>query len=224
MRKHKRQIPTESKVVRSIGTRPLKMHFYVFCEGKNTEPDYLRDYKEEHKAITTLKVFKEQGKPEAIVREACEHKGRLSKEERALPNEFWVVFDRDNHDRIDEAFKLARQNDIHVAFSNPCFELWALLHFQEQAGHIEGKKVQSLLQQHMPSYDHERGARVSFAALFPKTLDAEKRARTLLARADTHGSPHGNPSTTLWLLLKRMRHVELSPEEGGWCCPSGFTS
>lgn len=42
----------------------------------------------------------------------------------------WCVFDIDEHPFVPEARQQARDNRIDVAVSNPCFELWLLLHFQ----------------------------------------------------------------------------------------------
>ena len=49
-------------------------------------------------------------------------------------DEVWCVHDVDDHPRLDEARIMARDNDISLAVSNPCFELWLLLHFREDPG------------------------------------------------------------------------------------------
>ena len=43
-------------------------------------------------------------------------------------DQVWVVFDRDEHERFDEAVSLCEANGIGVARSNPCFEVWLILH------------------------------------------------------------------------------------------------
>jgi hypothetical protein len=67
--------------------------------------------------------------------------------------EVWCVFDIDEHPLIPEAKDQARANGIEMAISNPCFELWALLHFQDQRAHIEQGKVQQSRRQRMPGYE-----------------------------------------------------------------------
>jgi len=42
MGKRTRNLPKEPKTTRPLATRELKTHFYVFCEGQNTEPNYLK--------------------------------------------------------------------------------------------------------------------------------------------------------------------------------------
>lgn len=52
-------------------------------------------------------------------------------------DEFWLVSDTDHWIRpghiqnLVEVVKLCRQKGIKVALSNPCFDLWLLLHFAE---------------------------------------------------------------------------------------------
>ncbi len=45
----------------------------------------------------------------------------------------WVIFDKDGHVKIPEAFELARNSDpvIEIAFTTPCFEYFVLLHFEK---------------------------------------------------------------------------------------------
>lgn len=42
----------------------------------------------------------------------------------------WVVFDKDGYTKHKEAFELAKENNINVAFSSISFESWILLHFE----------------------------------------------------------------------------------------------
>ena len=45
--------------------------------------------------------------------------------------EAWLVFDRDEHSGYAASVSLADKFDnIHLAFSNPCFEFWLLMHYK----------------------------------------------------------------------------------------------
>jgi hypothetical protein len=46
-------------------------------------------------------------------------------------DETWVVCDVDAHHGLNDALALAKSNEIQVALSDPCFELWYLLHRQD---------------------------------------------------------------------------------------------
>jgi len=41
----------------------------------------------------------------------------------------WIVFDRDQVPNFDEIIKEASGSDIHVGWSNPCFEIWMFTYF-----------------------------------------------------------------------------------------------
>jgi hypothetical protein len=76
------------------------------------------------------------GVPYTIARRATEqarelgfpHGVRKRRDSYEENDEIWTVFDRDAHPQFDEAVKLCEQNRVGVARSNPCFELWLILH------------------------------------------------------------------------------------------------
>ncbi len=43
-------------------------------------------------------------------------------------NEIWLVCDKDDFD-LNHINQEAKKNNIRIAYSNPCFELWFILHF-----------------------------------------------------------------------------------------------
>jgi hypothetical protein len=109
---------------------------FIVCEGQ-TERSYLHHLNHRYGVecnfqiqLTPRKVTEGQQfngyKPVPAVREAI----RFKKATKGIKNtEFWAVFDRDENEDVYEAFRLARQNGINVAFSHPHFELWLWLHF-----------------------------------------------------------------------------------------------
>ena len=43
----------------------------------------------------------------------------------------WLVFDRDSHENFDKLRQeIGKLSDVHVVVSNPCFEYWFLLHYE----------------------------------------------------------------------------------------------
>ena len=41
----------------------------------------------------------------------------------------WIVFDRDQVENFNEIIEEAQKSDIHVGWSNPCFEIWMYAYF-----------------------------------------------------------------------------------------------
>jgi hypothetical protein len=58
-------------------------------------------------------------------------------------DEVWCAFDVDEHPKLLEALKQASDNKVEVALSNPCFELWVVLHHRDERKHVERGDLQS---------------------------------------------------------------------------------
>ena len=117
----------------------------VVSEGKETEPRYFEGVRAALGAANGRKVaivVKGTGKYTLDLLDfAVEHC-------RYAPETFdhvWLVFDKDDFPAADfDAMerKCAELSDgsrtFHALWSNPCFELWPLLHLRPRAGDVEG--------------------------------------------------------------------------------------
>jgi hypothetical protein len=166
----------------------------VVCEGIRTEKGYFQSLKHTHRIPIDL-VIEAGGTPKRLVEIAV----KLKQEADALahgrgdPNlkfdEVWCVFDVDEHPYLSEAKKQAKDNQIQVAISNPCFELWVLLHFRAQTSHIERDIVQRACRELLPGYDKN----LPYDKLWPRYADALDRAKKLdLCSASTTKSADDN--------------------------------
>jgi hypothetical protein len=189
-------------------SRQPKVRILVVCEGKKTEPLYFRQL-QHHVRNSRIHVepVGPAGVPVTVVQTAIALRGeakddaRRQRDENLLWDEVWAVFDMDDHPNVAEARQLAAAHDIRLAVSNPCFELWALLHFADQQAHVERGRLRSMLQDHLPDYDKELG----FARLHPGYDDAVGRARTLDDAAERAGRPGRNPTTGVHVLTEIIR-------------------
>jgi hypothetical protein len=114
---------------------------YIFCEGKKTEPNYIRAYikmfypacarlKDAEKPVTLQDTVKNT--PKQLVNEAV----TFSKSLDFKKDQVWVMYDRESpakytDDNHGQAWLNAKRNGVHVALSNVCFEYWLLLHLTE---------------------------------------------------------------------------------------------
>ncbi|MFI2366980.1 RloB family protein [Streptomyces sp. NPDC018833] len=131
------------------GSRRRKV-VHVFTEGRVTEPEYIKIVKE-RAGVTGIEVRianasapGSQRKPIKLVEAAV----RLMREEtraakraklaEAFWPAVWCLFDRDEHQQITDAFKLAEEGGVEVAFSHPCFEVWRVLHHKAVTGTFGG--------------------------------------------------------------------------------------
>ena len=182
----------------------------IACEGKKTEPEYisgLRKAKKINKKRIRILNSNDCGgtDPKTIVKCAKENK----KEEGLQYDSIWCVFDRDDHHNVWEAIKEARDNGFNIAFSNPSFELWYLLHFQNQTAHIQRWDVCKKLgsPECMPGY--EKGMKDMFSKLVDDLPEAKARAEKLRKiHRDNLNKTTDNPSTTVDKLISFLLELK----------------
>jgi hypothetical protein len=116
----------------------------VVCEGTVTEPSYLHDFKSDQKnGLVDVEAIGLGQDPKSLVDEAINRKRNAAAgavyshgDDDSDPgyDEVWCLFDVDGEPRkrrVPEAKQAARNEGIKLGISDPSFELWALLHFEE---------------------------------------------------------------------------------------------
>ena len=195
------------RIARRHGTRPPAARIVVVTEGVSTEPAYLKAFNRYHgdrsARLVTIGVG---GDPRAVVERAIEESRKLKIDPLAARDSIWAMFDRDVHARFDEATDLARGNRIALAVSNPCFELWGILHYQEQDAPLGRHECQRKLGELCPDY-RAGGGKVfdDPEAIEQRYSVAVERASVSVERRNEEGAPGGNPSTTVYLLTEHIR-------------------
>jgi hypothetical protein len=189
-----------------------KPRFLIVCEGTVTEPAHFKAVRHVERCLVELEI-NPGGAPKQLVERAVELKEQANRDARRRRDdnlkyeEVWCVFDVDDHRMIPEAKEQAQANDVDVAISNPCFELWVLLHFQDQHAYIDRGNVQHLCRTYMPGYEK----RLNYEILGPKYSDAVQRAIDLEKWHDSRGTPGENPSTMIHKLVARIRAKQETP-------------
>ncbi len=114
--------------------------FFVACEGEKTEYRYFTKIPESelfnNQARIEIRPIKRQSKegndPNSILKRL---KNERKKSGNRKNDEFWGIIDRDNwqtnqninFDDLITQFKT--EKNFFIAISNPCFEIWYLLHY-----------------------------------------------------------------------------------------------
>lgn len=181
---------------------------WVLTEGEKTEPAYIDMWA--HRNTDVHVEIRDTGmSPDALVRRAKDHKKKqpTRRADRGF-DEIWCVSDRDEHQKLRQAIEDARQAGIEMVVSNPCFELWLVLHAQPQTGYIHRHDVQRLSEK----LGLTNGKKIPETALntlvdaFPL---AKERAQALDELHAGNDSPErSNPSTDVWRLVDRLRDGE----------------
>ena len=125
-----------------------RVRFVIFCEGELTEPLYLKAFAslQEVRSVAALDIRGMGCEPRKLVEEARAAK-RSERRQSTGVTKYWCVFDVEAptpHARLSEAVQMARDNEISVAISNPCFELWLVLHYTDHESWIDNDDCGSL--------------------------------------------------------------------------------
>ena len=171
--------------------RTMKKVYLVFCEGE-TEAVYIDFVRREYHSPIKI-VSKTEGNkisPQLISR----HQSELKNSKNDVIDTF-LMYDLDVASVND---KLRTCNAIWLC-SNPCIELWFLLHCKSQTAAISSAKcVQELKKAGKEWSDYHKSVLTNQQALTLKTniATAIKRAKSL--------EPHNNPSTTIYRLIETI--------------------
>jgi hypothetical protein len=192
---------------RITGTRSELRTIVVFCEGRNSEPDYVNGLKQlpqiyENTALN-IEVHPQQGVPLTLVEMA------VSRKRDAEVDECWCIFDVEwpqHHPHLREAITLAHAHGVHLAISNPCFELWLILHLEEHARFVDTDSAERLSRK----LDGRKGKNIDPALYLPRRKDAVRRAIVLEKRHVECGTkfPHDNPSSGMYRFLEAVERAE----------------
>ncbi len=129
-------------LIRQGGFVDAEKLFVLSYEGENTEKKYFQDFR-------TSKFFNNSGLIEIVPLKRPKDKGsdpfsvkkllNEAKKEHGfkITDEFWLIIDRDdwetihklNFDELVEECK--KEKNFYLAMSNPCFEIWLVLHLKE---------------------------------------------------------------------------------------------
>lgn len=187
--------------------RQPKTRILIVCEGRVTERQYFKAFQHQvRNSRVHVEVSKETGVPLTVVecavrlRDEAASEAKRQRDENLLWDQVWGVFDVDEHPNLDKALELAQSEGILLAVSNPSFELWALLHFQDQRAFASRQQVRASLKTYLADYEKS----LDFDAMHPHYADALRRAQELDHDADVHGASGRNPSTGVHRLTQTI--------------------
>lgn len=177
--------------------------FLIVCEGKQTELNYFKHINSSLKRGTVnIKVHAFGGSGLPLIKAAVQQAANVAY------TQVWCVFDRDNlsSEVFTAMYQHATKHGFQVAYSNPCFELWYLLHFERCFARqwLSCDMCMDKLQQYFGQ------PYVKASTHFPPLLDAQQAQAMTYATVllDGYGAPdpfNDNPSTTVHRLINELK-------------------
>ncbi len=191
------------------GKRKRRPIIYIVCEGKETEIRYFKHFRTRNCLVDIIPISSKFTAAEHLVKHArtlISHADYFPKD----GDQLWCVFDCDDNSdaALKNAVDHANQKGYRLAYSNPCFEYWYLLHFTKHNGFIkDADEVLKLLQSKGRIEKYEKSADV-FAELLPMQTDAVARAKERVAQLEKDNtaviSRGSNPATTVYELVEYL--------------------
>ncbi len=212
---HKRKQRTRDSFTRKFSQRDSYDLALVVCEGKKTEPGYLREICDHLKLNSAnIKVIGVGADPLRIV-EYAEKEFNKSKDYDRV----FCLFDKDEHSSYQNAINKIKslrhrsRNPIPIDYitSVPCFEYWLLLHFTDSTrpyNKTENKSSGDLLLSEITRYlnTYHKGHENIFAMTKDRLSIAIKRSKRIYSEQKKQGTD--NPSTNMHELIEYLMNLK----------------
>lgn len=218
----RRKAKKKKDLARHRATLSERRRVLIVCEGEKTEPLYLKALVANLDLTTAeVEVCGECGSaPKSVV--------KFGKEKFDSDPDFdliFFVFDRDSHPDYDDALGLVQQFQHQRKFngktvlaitSNPCFEVWFMLHFEALTkpyaaggGKSPCANLISVLKQEPEFQNYGKGQSNHFDLLLGRLPRARINAANTLKQSRDVGDRehHGNPTTFVHILIDALEEV-----------------
>ena len=170
---------------RPLGERSYRKLFVIAVEGVKTEPQYFAIFNNQQSVIrVNCLKGKHDSSPPQVLNRMEDH---LRLEKLRSSDEAWLVVDKDQwtDEQLIQLHAWSRRQDNYgFALSNPKFEYWLLLHFEDGANIASSRDCTDRLKRHLPDYD--------------KGIDARKITRERIEDAIRRARQRDNPPCADW--------------------------
>lgn len=182
--------------------RFIRNRILIICEGAKTEVNYFKKFPET--IVLNIDVKGIGRNTLSLVYETMKHKKYFKNKY----NEIWCVFDKDEFpdEQFAEAIKVARNNNIRIAYSNPSFELWYLLHYDCHKSSISRQICIDKLSKKL-GYTYDKNDRRMYDKLEGLQQDAIDNAIELINHYEVLMPERANPSTLVHILVERLNEL-----------------
>ena len=203
---------SQGRASRPPQRRPSKaavlLDLLAFVEGLRTEEQYLTYWRRQYRGRVLVEIDPYRGGPLQLVQRAVEAQRTEAREARRgrgrAHNQIWCVFDRDEHPNFARAIDLANRHNINLAISNPCIELWFILHFENHTAYLERQAAQRRAEELLGCSKVLTESALS--SLAERYEQARRRAIKLDEKhAGDASPPPSNPSSGVWRLIDMIR-------------------
>lgn len=187
-----------------------RQRFILICEGEKTEIAYFNALKAQYRGAQILIEYVAPAGVPITIRDKVRARMVLLRQEQrsnssAKADTVWAIFDQDEHLKVTEAIAGCEAAGAQVAYSNPCFEVWLILHHEDYHAADDHHQVQKRYQKLDPTYDPSGSKTPDCAYLMDHVEKAEQFGENQCKRREEEDTPFGRPSTTVYNLTRAIR-------------------
>ncbi len=173
------------KFQRIYGERRYRKLIVIAVEGTKTELQYFSLFSRLQSVVQVKCLKGDHGaSPPRVLKRM---KRYLKQEGLKSSDEAWLVVDKDNwtDEQLNSLHSWSQERENYgFALSNPLFEYWLLLHFDDGTGITSSRICCDQLKKHLPNYD--------------KDIDESKFTRERIESAVTRARMRNNPPCDDW--------------------------
>jgi len=205
---------------KNTGTKNYDKQYFIATEGNKTEPRYFEYLKSKLIKPTKIQILIVKGgasesSPDRVLEHAKTEILKAKKENRFFAqDEVWIVCDKDDwsSDKLDLITRWCREKSKkeqrHFALSNPCFELWYLLHFERGDGLLDTPHdCLNRLKKYHPEYSKSECPKFTLAQTKAAIDRAKIKDNNTCLSEDAWPKTPGH--TTVWRLVEQfLSHLQ----------------
>lgn len=200
-----RKAPKRNLNRQSKGLKPREK-ILIVCEGQQTEKDYFEYLKRKYKLSTAEVKVKEDGgsSPNSVFKDALKLYNDSLEKSQVAYDAVYCVYDQDEFSQhSDVKNKIKQQKNFNRIFSNPCFEVWYLLHYNKSTKPFAKKGKKTASQQAKSQFEAllKKNGKDYLECLFNNTDEAIKNAK------ENSKQSIKNPYTNVYVLVEKMREI-----------------
>lgn len=183
----------------------------ILCEDTKSSRDYFASFPHDKNQVEIECVG--TGMNTDSLMEYAVEKAQEARRVCAQYERIWVVFDRDSfpQENFSRAFELAQtQNRITPCWSNECFELWYLLHFNYRDTAIGRNEMWGMISK-LLGKTYDKADDSLHATMKGRLGDALRNAQKLAFQNAINEQPRRNPSTLVHELVAAL--IKLDPSK-----------
>lgn len=174
------------KFRRRTGQRRYRKLFLLVVEGSTSECQYFNFFNRQstEKIRIQCESNKHKSAPIHVLRKMT---NLLASKNSRKNDEAWIVIDTDQwpEDHLTDLYNWSQQEDHYgLAVSNPCFEYWLLLHFEDGDGVHSTRDCKRKIRDHLPGYR--------------KHIDTRKLSIEMITEARNRACIRDNPPCDDW--------------------------